>query len=137
MVAGGDQPVGERRTGAVRLGDQHPGRGWRELGEQPFHPGHRGDEVDGAARGGGEHPRRRRADGGKANARMLGRPGTDSRRAVGRRDGEPVERGQAGERPAEGAAPVGRVGDLDERYVHHVRAELGELRPRARPPRAG
>ena len=63
--------------------------------------------------------------------------GADAAGPVGRRDDEPVEPVQPGQRVAQGGAPVGGVADLDQRHVHDGRAQLGRAGRRARRRRAG
>ena len=127
-VAHGGEPVGEHRPRPVGLGEQHAGRLPRERVEQTLGLGQRRHEVDGASRRGGQRGGRRRADGGEVQRRVAGRGGSGAAGPVRRRHHEPVERGEPGQRLAQGDPAVGRLGDLDERDVDDRRPERGQPR---------
>ena len=99
----------------------------RELGEQPLGP--RARPARGRRAGRPPSASAAAVAGPTAASRSVGWPaaaGPARAGAVGRRDDEPVERGEPGERGAQRDAAVDRVADLDQRHVHDRRAQRGE-----------
>ena len=129
-VAARGEAVGQRAPGPVGLGEEDPGRlraGTRRAGprREPS-AGTRSTSRPAAAASAAA------VAGPTAARRNAGWPaaaGPARARAVGRRDDQPVERRQPGQRGPQLHAAVGRIADLDQRHVHDRRPHAARRAP--------